>query len=215
MTRAEILQALHNPLGVHTMVGVKYRTRSMMGRCQGGYCQMRIAEMIEEELREKAEDVRYARQGSWLFSGAVRGEEAAWKQEMCSLSAGVRPGWPRACRFSAGRPGYFDRRTRGYAGRHTAPVHPRRFRADPFHKTLSGPEYAQRFIDLVEENGIPIWVDAAVTDVSTDKTVTVVRPEGLTRVKAKAVVFAMGCASARGARWASPASGPRGGLPPA
>lgn len=62
-----------------------------------------------------------------------------------------------------------------------------------FHKTLSGPEYAQRFIDLVEENGIPYWVDAAVTDVSTDKTVTVVRPEGLTRVKAKAVVFAMGC----------------------
>ena len=82
VTRAEILQALHNPLGVHTMVGVKYRTRSMMGRCQGGYCQMRIAEMIEEELRVKAEDIRYARQGSWLFSGAVRGEEAAWKQGM-------------------------------------------------------------------------------------------------------------------------------------
>ncbi len=82
VTRAEILQALHNQLGVHTMVGVKYRTRSMMGRCQGGYCQMRIAEMIEEELRVKAEDIRYARQGSWLFSGAVRGEEAAWKQGM-------------------------------------------------------------------------------------------------------------------------------------
>lgn len=34
VTRAEILAAIHNPLGVDTMVGVKYRTRSMMGRCQ-------------------------------------------------------------------------------------------------------------------------------------------------------------------------------------
>ena len=35
VTKAEILQAIHNPLGVDTMTGVKYRTRSMMGRCQG------------------------------------------------------------------------------------------------------------------------------------------------------------------------------------
>ena len=35
VTRAEILAAIHNPLGVDTMAGVKYRTRSMMGRCQG------------------------------------------------------------------------------------------------------------------------------------------------------------------------------------
>jgi len=82
VTRAEILQAVHNPLGVHTMVGIKYRTRSMMGRCQGGYCQMRIAEMIEQELGVKAEDIRYARQGSWIFTGAVRGEETACKPEM-------------------------------------------------------------------------------------------------------------------------------------
>ena len=26
VTRAELLQAIHNPLGVHTMVAVKYRT---------------------------------------------------------------------------------------------------------------------------------------------------------------------------------------------
>lgn len=72
VTKAEILQAVHNPLGVHTMVGVKYRTRSMMGRCQGGYCQMRIARMIEEELGVQSADIRYARQNAWLFTGKVR-----------------------------------------------------------------------------------------------------------------------------------------------
>lgn len=35
VTKAEILQAIHNSLGVSTMVGIKYRTRAMMGRCQG------------------------------------------------------------------------------------------------------------------------------------------------------------------------------------
>lgn len=46
----------------------------MMGRCQGGYCQMRIAKMIEEELGKQETDVRYARQGSQMFFGKVRGE---------------------------------------------------------------------------------------------------------------------------------------------
>lgn len=75
VTKAEILQAIHNPLGVDTMVGIKYRTRSMMGRCQGGYCQMRVAEMIQQEKGKKATEILYARQNSNLFTGKVRQEE--------------------------------------------------------------------------------------------------------------------------------------------
>ncbi len=75
VTKAEILKAIHNPLGVKTMTGIKYRTRSMMGRCQGGYCQMRIEKMIEDELGVKDRDVRYARANSWLFTGKVKGAE--------------------------------------------------------------------------------------------------------------------------------------------
>ncbi len=74
VTRAEILQAIHNPLGVKTMTGIKYRTRSMMGRCQGGYCQMRVEQMIEEELGLKETEIRYARQGSQVLFGKVREE---------------------------------------------------------------------------------------------------------------------------------------------
>ena len=75
VTKAEILKAIHNPLGVKTMTGIKYRTRSMMGRCQGGYCQMRIEKMIEDELGVKDTDIRYARANSWLFTGKVKGAE--------------------------------------------------------------------------------------------------------------------------------------------
>ena len=74
VTRAELLQAIHNPLGVSTMVGIKYRTRSMMGRCQGGYCQMRLAQMLEEELGKGETEILYAREGSQMFYGKVRKE---------------------------------------------------------------------------------------------------------------------------------------------
>lgn len=73
VTKAEILAAIHNPLGVHTVTGVKYRTRAMMGRCQGGYCQMRITRMLEEECGLKPEEITYAREGSQMLFGEVIG----------------------------------------------------------------------------------------------------------------------------------------------
>ncbi|MDO5416971.1 MAG: NAD(P)/FAD-dependent oxidoreductase [Lachnospiraceae bacterium] len=72
VTRAEILAAIHNPLGVHTVTGIKNRTRATMGRCQGGYCETRITEMIEEELGIRPEEVRYSKKDSYMFTGNVR-----------------------------------------------------------------------------------------------------------------------------------------------
>lgn len=71
VTKAEILRAIHNPLGVHTVTGVKYRTRAMMGRCQGGYCQMRITRMLEEECGLKPQEITYSREGSQMLFGEV------------------------------------------------------------------------------------------------------------------------------------------------
>ena len=76
VTRAEIRRAIHNPLGVHTVTGIKNRTRATMGRCQGGYCETRITEMIEQELGVRPEDVRFNRAGSYMFTGPVRGDAA-------------------------------------------------------------------------------------------------------------------------------------------
>ena len=45
-----------------------------MGRCQGGYCETRITKMIEEELGIKPEEVRYSKEGSYMFTGKVREE---------------------------------------------------------------------------------------------------------------------------------------------
>lgn len=63
-----------------------------------------------------------------------------------------------------------------------------------FGEELSGPEYAARFIKLVEEQKIDVKTDTMVTDVSDTKLVTAVnKKDGLLKIQAKAIVLAMGC----------------------
>lgn len=68
-----------------------------------------------------------------------------------------------------------------------------------FKEELTGPEYADRYITMVEEEQIPYMLDTMVIDLSFDentglKTVTAMnKEEGLFTVSAKAVILAMGC----------------------
>ena len=62
-----------------------------------------------------------------------------------------------------------------------------------FGETLSGPEYAQRFIDEVEEKKIPYITETTVIDISKDKLVTAASKDGLLEIQAKAVILTMGC----------------------
>ena len=49
VTEYEIRQSIRRPVGARTIDGVKRRTRAGMGRCQGGFCMPRVAEIIAEE----------------------------------------------------------------------------------------------------------------------------------------------------------------------
>lgn len=73
VTRAEIVAAIHNPLGVHTVNGIKVRTRASMGRCQGGYCETRITALLQEELGIPPTDIRLTNGRAWMFTGRVKG----------------------------------------------------------------------------------------------------------------------------------------------
>ncbi len=72
ISKAEILAAIRGPLGARTLHGIKARTHAMMGRCQGGYCQTRLAEILQTELNLRDEEVLLSRGGSALFTGKVR-----------------------------------------------------------------------------------------------------------------------------------------------
>ena len=63
-----------------------------------------------------------------------------------------------------------------------------------FKEELTGPEYAQRFIDRVKELDIPYKLNTMVMDISEDKKVTIMnREEGLQVLQARSVILAMGC----------------------
>lgn len=72
VTKAELRQAIENPLGVRTLAGIKYRAWVTTGRCSGGYCLPKIAAMLMEDYGLAPEEVTYRGAGSALFTGRVK-----------------------------------------------------------------------------------------------------------------------------------------------
>ena len=63
-----------------------------------------------------------------------------------------------------------------------------------FKEELTGPEYAQRFIDKVAELDIPYKVNTMVLDITDNKEIHAMNKEdGYMILKAKTIVLAMGC----------------------
>ena len=63
-----------------------------------------------------------------------------------------------------------------------------------FQEELTGPEYAQRFIDEVHARRIPFLLHTMALSISPDKVVTAVNPtDGCFVLQAKSIILAMGC----------------------
>ncbi len=63
-----------------------------------------------------------------------------------------------------------------------------------FQEELTGPEYAARYIEMVKKENIPFLLDTMVLDISPEKEITMVnREHGLSVIKARAIILAMGC----------------------
>jgi len=63
-----------------------------------------------------------------------------------------------------------------------------------FEEELTGPEYVQRFINQAKDLNIPYKLDTMVIEVTPAKTIYAVNnKEGLIKIKAKAIILAMGC----------------------
>jgi glycerol-3-phosphate dehydrogenase len=72
VTKAEVICALNNPLGARTLVSIKNRVRTMMGRCQGGYCYSNLADVLRGEFGISAQDICYRGKGDRPFFGPVK-----------------------------------------------------------------------------------------------------------------------------------------------
>lgn len=63
-----------------------------------------------------------------------------------------------------------------------------------FKEELTGPEYAQRYIDMINDTKVEVKLDTMVLEVKPNKEVHVINEvEGYVILRAKAIVLAMGC----------------------
>lgn len=72
VTKAEIKQAIENPLGARTISAIKYRAWVTTGRCNGGYCLPKIADMLTKEYGLAPTEVTHRGGESRLFTGRVK-----------------------------------------------------------------------------------------------------------------------------------------------
>lgn len=68
VTEGEIRDAIRAPAGARDVDGVKRRTRAGMGRCQGGFCGAKVAEILARELGIPEEEVtKFGGKSNFVF----------------------------------------------------------------------------------------------------------------------------------------------------
>lgn len=72
ITEGEIVRAIKENPKATTVDSVKRRTRAGMGRCQGGFCQPSVAEIIARETGLPLEEITKNGKGSEILSGVTK-----------------------------------------------------------------------------------------------------------------------------------------------
>jgi glycerol-3-phosphate dehydrogenase len=72
ITEGEIVDAINRPCGARTVDGVKRRTRAGMGRCQGGFCQAKVLEILARELGKDETEITLKGKGSQILKDRTR-----------------------------------------------------------------------------------------------------------------------------------------------
>ena len=243
---AEIVAAIRRRPGAVSLEGVKRRCRAGMGRCQSGFCQSRVVAILARELGCDPSEVLLEDTGSWLVEGPLKGcaRMAEFKSSAIASDAveavptltfdviaigGGPAGMASAlAAHKAGARVAIVEREQHLGGILRQCIHPG-FGLSHFKQELTGPEYAQRFIDQVCATDIALFLDSMVLgidsgegagagDPGTDEsmedaavhTVTLMSPTGMLQLTGRAVVLAMGCRERTRSEIKIPGSRPAG-----
>lgn len=72
ITEAEIVDAIHRPVGARSVDAIKRRVRAGMGRCQGGFCGPKVIEILARELGVSTDEINKNIDGSYMVTGKTR-----------------------------------------------------------------------------------------------------------------------------------------------
>ena len=205
VTEGEIRSAIRARVGARTLDGIKRRTRSGMGRCQGGFCTPRLIEILGAELGLPPEAFLKSRKTAPKALNGAAGVRAALPDGVLDVVViGAGPaGLAAACaaKDEGAENVLVLERDDAPGGILQQCIH-NGFGLHRFNEELTGPEYAQRYVDLANERNIPIVCGPMVRDIdgtarpesASYHRVTAMSPRGGLKVyKTKAIVLAMGC----------------------
>ena len=218
ITEGEIVRAIEGPVGAKTVDGIKKRTRPGGGRCQGGFCGPRVMQIIARELNIELPDVKKDNPGSYILSGTTKNKKV---DPRITDSSGTCPAETTGLKIESGVKNSYELVVIGGGPAGMAAALAARdkgiedilvierdyelggilqqcihngFGLHQFKEELTGPEYAERFIDQLKDKGICCKLDTMVISVGKDRQITYVNTsDGLTTIQAKAIVLAMGC----------------------
>ncbi|MBO7721846.1 MAG: FAD-dependent oxidoreductase, partial [Kiritimatiellae bacterium] len=202
VTEGEIRAAIRARVGARTLDGVKRRTRSGMGRCQGGFCTPRLIEILGSELGLPPESFLLSRKTApkeLKAAAAGRLDDSTVEVDVAVIGAGPA-GLAAACAAKDAGAGsvVVIERDDAPGGILQQCIH-NGFGLHRFQEELTGTEYAQRYIDMAVERGVSVVCGTTVMDVSAAPAggrieITAMSPRGgLKTCRAAAAVLAMGC----------------------
>lgn len=79
ITEGEILDAINSSVVPTTVDAIKRRTRAGMGRCQGGFCQPKVLEILARELGKEWVDIHLKDGNSQILLEETRGQKGGDK----------------------------------------------------------------------------------------------------------------------------------------
>ena len=74
ITEGEIVDAIHSPIPVSSVDGIKRRAGAGLGRCQGGFCGPRVVDILARELKKNPMEILQDGEGSRILLSETKQE---------------------------------------------------------------------------------------------------------------------------------------------
>ncbi|MCL1857184.1 MAG: FAD-dependent oxidoreductase [Kiritimatiellaeota bacterium] len=215
VTEAEVVEAIRR--GARSVDGVKRRTRSGMGRCQGGFCMPQILDILARERNVPASAITKGGTASWLVEEGVSNpsslvirhssfenrksiddlrlttDENTNAYDVVIIGGGPAGMAAAVAARKAGASVVVIERDREMGGILQQCIHSG-FGLHYFKEELTGPEYAERCLRQVEAAGVALWTETMALEITPRREVkTVSAARGAVTIRAGAIVLAMGC----------------------